>query len=70
MQVEDVQESQTYRRVDTGDPHQRVKVTRIWTADDSPTAAYDIFGTDGRGRPSTSHSAMPISRFAELYEPY
>jgi hypothetical protein len=62
MRLNDIQVGAWYQRVD--DPDRLVKVTRT-----DGLVAYDIFGTDHRGHPSVSHSAMGHDRFAQLYQP-
>ncbi|WP_262058575.1 hypothetical protein [Streptomyces sp. STR69] len=62
-----VAEGETYWRV--GEPDKRVKVVKVWQYDtaDEPAVSFDISGKDWRGDPCTSHSALPLSRFRELY---
>ncbi len=69
MHTKDIQEGLTYERADDAERWLRVKVTRIWETETGPAVAVDIFGTDRRGRPSTTHSAMSANRFAEVYRP-
>ncbi len=69
MHIKDIQEGLTYERADDAEQWLRVKVTRIRETETGPAVAFDIFGTDRRGRPSTSHSSMPATRFADAYRP-
>jgi len=58
---------ETYRPVDQ--PDVRVVVTRVWQneGDTEPGVAFDIHGTDLRGRPAVSHSALDLSLFRQRY---
>ncbi|WP_432156031.1 hypothetical protein [Streptomyces sp. bgisy153] len=69
MHIEDIREGLTYERADGAGHWLRVKVTRIWESETGTGVAFDIFGTDWRGRPRTTHSAMPANRFADSYRP-
>ncbi|MEU2453866.1 hypothetical protein ABZ605_27785 [Streptomyces sp. NPDC012765] len=47
-----------------------VQVTRIWKdADDAPVVSVDIFRTDWRNQPVTTHSAMNVQTFIRLFQP-
>ncbi|MEO3976683.1 hypothetical protein [Streptomyces sp. CAU 1734] len=69
MYVKDIQEGLTYERANDAGRWLRVKVTRIWASEAGPAVAFDAFGADGRDSPSTTHSAMSVNRFAEVYRP-
>lgn len=50
-------------------PNVLAKVTRVWAAggDEPFSVAFDVHGTDSLGRPSVTHSALPMSRFRSSY---
>ncbi|MCZ0983927.1 hypothetical protein O1L60_45005 [Streptomyces diastatochromogenes] len=47
-----------------------VQVTRMWTdKQDQPAVSLDIFSTDWRNQPVTTHSAMDVQTFIRLFQP-
>ncbi len=69
MHTSDIQENLAYDRADGAAHWPRVKVTRIWETDTGTAVAFDIYGTDWRGKPLVTHSAMSADRFADAYRP-
>ncbi|MEV7157242.1 hypothetical protein AB0N77_21880 [Streptomyces misionensis] len=69
MYIKDVRPGLTYERADGAGYWTRVKVTRIWPTSTGTGVAFDILGTDRRGRPNITHSVMPAARFTDAYRP-
>lgn len=63
-----IETGRTYINVDPAHWWPKVEVTSQWESETGPAVAFDIFRVE-RGRLSVSHSAMPASRFALIFEP-
>ena len=68
MDASQIETGRTYINIDPAHWWPQVKVTGQWESETGPAVAFDIFRVE-RGRMSVSHSAMPTTRFALIFEP-